>query len=354
MATLSSRLRLRRGKALVGVLAAVTLALTACGGDSDSSASGSGDGGSGSNGGTVEKVGSLKFATSLDPGYAHFVVATDGGFMEKHGIDASYNQFQDGNSAMDAVLTGDADISGTTELGAVSRLAKGGTLYVAGYGNEYGQLIGMVGNKSIQSPQDLVGKKIGYVPSSGGHYFLARYLDHHGIDVEDINLVPIQAPESVAALERGDVDAISLWQPWLGQAVEQIDDAHQIAWSGDDNVYMGHVFYYAGQKFVDDEKLAGAFFKAIVEAEKFIETNRAEAVEMVAKAFNLSVEETDQLMSRINYGTKYPKEMKTWFEEAAEFMVANGVIDKAPDYSTFFRPDLLASVHPELSCGEDC
>jgi ABC-type nitrate/sulfonate/bicarbonate transport system substrate-binding protein len=335
-----------RVHAVLGALTMAALVLSGCGGDNTASADGK-------NGGKAKSLGTIKMATSLDPGYAQFVVAVDGGFLKDQGIDASYTQYQDGNSAVDAILSGGADVSGTTELGAVSRLAAGGKLYVAGFGNEYGKLIGLAGKESIQRPEDLVGKKVGYVPASGGAYFFARYLAYHHISADDVKAVPIQAPESIAALQRGDVDAISLWQPWLDDAVKQIKGVHQIAWSGDDNVYMGHVFYYVDQKFVDNPKLAGAFFKGMVKAEKFIESNRDEAVKMVSKAFNLSTEETAALMSTIVYRTEYPKELRSWFEDAAKFMVDTGVIKKAPDFSNFFHPELLGNVYPERSC-KDC
>ena len=41
----------------------------------------------------------------------------------------------------------------------------------------------------------------------------------------------------VAALERRDIDAFFLWEPWHTKAAALVEGAHVLARSGDDNVY---------------------------------------------------------------------------------------------------------------------
>lgn len=67
-------------------------------------------------------------ATGIDPSFAHYVVAVKKGFFEKEGIDAELRSFDDGNVALDSLLTGAADIGGTSELGGIVRIARGGKL----------------------------------------------------------------------------------------------------------------------------------------------------------------------------------------------------------------------------------
>ena len=75
----------------------------------------------------------IVIATGIDPSFAHYVVAVKKGFFEKQGIDAELRSFDDGNVALDSVLTGAADIGGTSELGGlpVSHVVASSTLWRA-------------------------------------------------------------------------------------------------------------------------------------------------------------------------------------------------------------------------------
>ena len=65
-------------------------------------------------------------ATGIDALFAPFVVAADRKIFEKYGLETSFKPFDDGNVALDALLTGSSDIGATTELGGLSRCDKGG------------------------------------------------------------------------------------------------------------------------------------------------------------------------------------------------------------------------------------
>src|SRR3989454_4761057 len=69
-------------------------------------------------------------STGIDAVFAPFVVAADRKIFEKYGLEGSYKPFDDGNVALDAVLTGSSDIGSTSELGGLARWDKGARLYV--------------------------------------------------------------------------------------------------------------------------------------------------------------------------------------------------------------------------------
>lgn len=317
---------------------------TACGGSLSATASS-----------PQEPPRTVVIATGIDPGYAHLVVAVNQGFLEKYNIDAEYQPFEDGNSSVDAVLTGDADVSGTTEFGGLSRWARGGEIYVLGYGSRATESMGIVVTDAIQEPADLEGKTVGFVEASGGHYLFARYAEHHGLDADSIETTNIQAPESIAVLERGDVDAISIWEPWVSSAVEEVPGTHRLAWAGDDNVYADQVYYYVSQRFIDDPALAADFLRGVIEAEEWIAENPDEAAELVSDTFSMSLEDTRTLMDGWVYRTVYPEDLRSGFEEAAEFMVERDLLDEVPDLDGFLHPEILEAAAPDrVTCGERC
>jgi ABC-type nitrate/sulfonate/bicarbonate transport system substrate-binding protein len=72
------------------------------------------------------------------------VVAAERKIFEKYGLETSYKPFEDGNVALDAVLTGSSDIGSTGEIGGLARWDKGGKLYVTSYRVTSRQQMGLV------------------------------------------------------------------------------------------------------------------------------------------------------------------------------------------------------------------
>jgi len=75
----------------------------------------------------------------------------------------------------------------------------------------------------IKTWEDLKGKKIGVAPASAVWFQFAAMLKEVGIPYNSFTEVKIQgaAPNAVAALNRGEVDAIITWEPFESQPVAE-------------------------------------------------------------------------------------------------------------------------------------
>jgi ABC-type amino acid transport substrate-binding protein len=60
---------------------------------------------------------------------------------------------------------------------------------------------------------DLRGKKVGTSLSTSAHYFLVKMARTAGLSESDVTAVAVPLPDMPAALKRGDVDAIAIWEP---------------------------------------------------------------------------------------------------------------------------------------------
>ena len=148
------------------------------------------------NGAPLKKV---PTATGIDALFVPFVVAAELKIFEKYGLETSYKPFDDGNVALDAVLTGNSDIGATTEFGGLSRWDKGGKLYVTSYSSTSGQQIGLAGRDDIKKPEDLIGRTVAYPRATGGHLYFLRYVKKYNLPVDKMKVKFLQAPEMVAA-----------------------------------------------------------------------------------------------------------------------------------------------------------
>jgi ABC-type nitrate/sulfonate/bicarbonate transport system substrate-binding protein len=291
-------------------------------------------------------------STGIDALFAPFVVAADRKIFEKYDLETSFKPFDDGNVALDALLTGSSDIGATTEFGGLSRWDKGGKLYVTGYSSTSRQQIGAASRSEIKQPQDLIGRIVGYPRATGGHLYFMNYVRKYNLPLDKIKVKTLQAPEMVAALERRDIDAFFLWEPWLTKASQLVEGAHVLARSGDDNVYILTSYNYFSQGLIDDHPRAVAATKALVEATDFCATNLDEAARITGKAFRIPEADMKLYMSRMIYRTEMPKDVVVGnFRNAAELAMAEGIIKKMPDWNDFIRPQIMKEAAPDRTTG---
>lgn len=77
----------------------------------------------------------------------------------------------------------------------------------------------------IASVADLRGKRIATIPQTSSGYFLKLMLEDAGLTFEDIVPVPITPLAGMtAALERGEVDAVVIWEPESENAARVLGD----------------------------------------------------------------------------------------------------------------------------------
>ena len=126
-----------------------------------------------------------------------------------------------------------------------------------------------------------------------------RYMKKYNLPVDKIKVKLLQAPEMVAALERRDIDAFFLWQPWLDKAAQLVQGAHVLARSGDDGVFMLDLLrlLFAGADRRHAARLAAT--KALMEATDFCTSNADEAAKLAGKAFRIPEADMKLYMSRM-------------------------------------------------------
>jgi NitT/TauT family transport system substrate-binding protein len=80
----------------------------------------------------------------------------------------------------------------------------------------------LVGRRSagIQRVSDLRGKKIGTPANTSSHYYLALMLGREKLTEADVTVVPMAVNLMGAAMQKGEVDAVSGWEPGAQDAID--------------------------------------------------------------------------------------------------------------------------------------
>ncbi|MBA1202252.1 taurine ABC transporter substrate-binding protein [Pseudomonas capeferrum] len=159
----------------------------------------------------------VAYQTTLDPAK---VAQADGAYEKASQASIDWRKFDNGADVITAVASGDVQIGylGSSPLAAAAtRKLPVETFLIA---TQIGAGEALIARDSIQSPQDLIGKKIAVPFVSTGHYSLLAALKAWNIDPGKVQILNLAPPAIIAAWKRGDIDATYVWDPALGVAKE--------------------------------------------------------------------------------------------------------------------------------------
>ncbi|MGJ3507131.1 ABC transporter substrate-binding protein [Enemella sp. A6] len=261
-------------KRLMGVVAGLAAAMLVM--------AGCGDGG-GPAEGEQQKTLSIGMFPVVDatPGQA----AKIKGIFEKNGLDVTIKDTTGGVQAISSVAAGEFDIAFSNYVSIILAADQGLPLQIAS-GNNTGNRDHTVMAKAdspIKSPRDLEGKKVAVSHLRNiGVLAISNAVAEDGGDPKKVTYVEMPFPDMQAALERGDVDAIWVVEPFMAAGKEA---GHQVVVENFSGAFEGIPVsgWVTTKEFAErNPDTIEAFMKSIDEASEIInedEEARIEAVE---------------------------------------------------------------------------
>ncbi|MQW76290.1 nitrate ABC transporter substrate-binding protein [Nocardioides sp. dk4132] len=107
----------------------------------------------------------------------------------------------------DALASGSIDFAVGSITTTIAGAAAGRDVKILAAAADGGS--GIIGGSGIDSVQDLVGKKVGYLESSAQLVALRLVLERERVDVDDLSLVSLAPPEFFNAFQTGQIDAFA-------------------------------------------------------------------------------------------------------------------------------------------------
>ncbi|MBB3268142.1 NitT/TauT family transport system substrate-binding protein [Azospirillum sp. OGB3] len=176
----------------------------------------------GANAQQVEKK-DLKLAVGGKPllYYLPLTVAERLGYFKEAGLNVEINDFGGGAKSLQALVGGSADIVTGAFDHTVQMQAKGQPITAVALLGRYPGIVLAAVNKAgtIKSIKELKGKKIGVTAPGSSTNFMVNYLlTQHGMTPEDVSFIGVGGgPSAVAAVKRGEIDAIANLDPVISQ-----------------------------------------------------------------------------------------------------------------------------------------
>ncbi|MFN5882018.1 MAG: ABC transporter substrate-binding protein [Burkholderiales bacterium] len=190
--------------------------------------------------------------------------------FEKENIDLQMIKFTSGPAAFQALQSGSIDAA----QGGMPAYYMGTTRgldvkWVYTYG-DYSPIEGLVVPKgsSVRRFEELKGKKVALPTGSMMHLAHLYALQRAGMGIGEVEIVPLQPPQGLAAVINGDVQGAWFWDPNLSQAIDK--GAQRIIVNKD--LGMLDPFGFAmTTKFLSDRKNVegtARFIRALIEGQK--------------------------------------------------------------------------------------
>lgn len=287
----------------------------------------------------------MTIATGVDPSFAPYYVAREGGFFQRNGLEVTVNTGPSG-SAMIAFLVGNQINSayGAEQAGVSAHLVDQNVVAVC-EGTALLRWISVLG-RNVESMDALKGKRVGVARGTGSETFWLSVVSKLNLDPADYTIVNVEAPEMVAALERGNIDAFAVWEPWPTRALRAISGTKILLSNEQIQIVRNYVYMNKGWAEANAEATA-RFMRSLVQAQEFCASNPAEAAQQVSRFLRLDRALVAELMTKVEYKMNLTSDSVANIQLAIDQLRGMNRLSRQVTPAQVIWPGALQAVAPE-------
>ena len=287
----------------------------------------------------------MTIATGVDPVFSAYYVAQQEGLFKKHGLDVRINTGPSGSAMVSFLVNGQIESAFGSEIAGVSNHNLDPNVVVVAQATRLVRWIALVG-RNVDSLEQLKGKKVGVARGSGGEVFWLAMLDKLRLNAADYTVVNVEAPEMVAALERGNIDAYAVWEPWVTRGLAAVKNTKVLR--DQEGILEQGVYIYMNKAWIQKNPgPAESFLKALIDATEIINGDRKRAAKDVSDFLkNLDPPLVEQLMTKLRFEMVLDDFTVNLFRLAEAQLKQQGKLTKPLDYNAFIYPELMRKVLP--------
>jgi ABC-type nitrate/sulfonate/bicarbonate transport system substrate-binding protein len=283
---------------------------------------------------------------------ALLIIAVNGGFLKKQGVDAQLKVFDSSPQALQALVAQQADISMQTEPPQLATRAKGGKVVQVMTGWISGRnAAGVVAGKVIARPEDFIGKTVATQRGSGSNYHMVTFLANHHIPLDKVTIKFMAAPDQIPALARSDIQAFFCWEPYVSRAEGSIPDAKILTWAQDDGIEFRDNVVMREDFAKGDKETAVRVVKGLIATAEWMQGNLNEAAKMANVVLRAPTEQDVYHDLQIfKYLGDFRKSMIEHERRMAEWAISMGLFEASDPQKLvqeLIYPDIIKAAAPD-------
>jgi len=287
----------------------------------------------------------MTIATGVDPAFSQFYVAKESGIFLKNGLDVSINTGPSGSAMVPFLINDQVNAAYGSDLAGVINHNIDPKIVAVADGTVLIKWESVIG-RDVADFNALKGKKIGIPKGTGAEIFWIGVMKKFNLTPADYTVVDIEAPEMVAAIERGDISAFAVWEPWPTRALMSVKGTKVLA--DNENIVQNRNFVYMNRGWIEKNRdTATRFIRALCEANDLINSDRPAAAKMVAKFLNMPLALATELMPKVEYDMYLSDASMHTIKDSENLLMARGKMKAPLDYADYVYTDLLKAVRPD-------
>jgi len=277
------------------------------------------------------------------------------GFFKEEKLDITVKWFSAGTTAMQTFQSGKEGKRGFGDFNT------GGELPAANFWqnmDEQYTLLAIIERDSdgysgiakaeIKTAKDLKGKTIATRVGSTGSWFISEYLKANGLSERDVTIKNMDPHIMPSALDRGDIDAFFIWEPYGGQAQKiSGNKVHRLTTAK--GYINGYLVIGTWKWYLRDHPgVTERLLRAMDRGRQYATANKAEVIDYARTEF--SVQDTGPIEADYSYNERIMGLDKVaWddFQRLSRWMKETGMAKREFNPKSFFSPGPLRAVLPE-------
>lgn len=175
----------------------------------------------------------------------------------------------------------------------------------------------------IHRIEDLRGKKVAATVKTSSQYYLREMLRKAGMLESDVRFVNLEGPDMPAALKRGDVDAVAIWEPHAQNSLEALgSDAVDLQ---NASVYRERFNLNTTAKVLRDPGKRRAlveFLRAVLRASDLARRQPVQARMLLASFINTPEGTIEHVWNRYRFPANLPGDLTAVLGNVESFVAA--------------------------------
>lgn len=282
---------------------------------------------------TVQAVDEIRFAYQDRIGSVLPIVAVKKGFFAEQGLTIKPLRFNSGPACAEALYAGSADIGGMGDTAAILMVARHPqfVIFASHATGEHRHRLMVRPDSTIHTLGDLTGKRVAVKKGTSTHGGLLAVLNEAQVDPAGLELVDLDPPTMVTALQAGSVDAFAASEPTPSVAEEK--GAKQLlTLGGQGNFYP--VLLLTRREFLQQNKEQMLrFVRALHQAQDYVAAHGEETVAMMASETGLSHSAARSALHRHYYSLRFDAAILASLQQTARFLHKQKMIETVPDFA---------------------
>jgi NitT/TauT family transport system substrate-binding protein len=295
----------------------------------------------------------LKITIAINDNYVGsglLYLAQANGYFPQLGLDVTFLPHASGSEALASALEQRADLATCADIPVMFAALQGkpvaivATIFTASRAN------GIVArrDRNIANVSDLKNKTIGVPLKTDSHYVLSTMLARHQATLNDVHVNNLGPNDMLAALQNGDVDAISIWEPGLSAVAKALGN--------------NAIVFRAEGRFLFDFNLAGdagwisshptqtqRMLQALLLAQRYAVAHPLQARAIIARGIKMDAGIFDAAGPDYHFVLELNQNLLSMLEDQARWAIQNKLTMQTamPNFLHAIKIEPLMAVNPD-------